>query len=173
MIATRMRNSDFKNALKALEHGAAVKLEGPVGSLTLHRAANRPAVFIAGGIGITPFISILRHASDEGSQRRFLLLYANRRPEDAPFLDELKGLSNRLPNFRMLATMTQPATSQRKWDGERGQVDARRLEQALADLEDPVYYLTGPPGMVEAMRELLEDAGASEEDIRSEEFFGY
>jgi ferredoxin-NADP reductase len=77
-IATRMRDTAFKRALKALPDGASVKLSGPIGQFTLADAA-RPAVFIAGGIGITPFMSRLRQANQERSTQSFLLLYSNRR----------------------------------------------------------------------------------------------
>jgi len=173
VIATRMRDSEFKRALRGLAVGAAVKVEGPSGSLTLHDDAARPAVFIAGGIGITPFMSMLRHAAAEPSARRFTLLYSNRRPEDAAFLDELGRLAQSQANFRLAATMTQPGKSARQWDGARGQIDGARIREVCGELAAPVYYLAGPPAMVEGMREVLNEAGVSDDDIRSEEFFGY
>ena len=92
VIATRMRNSAFKNALARLPEGAPAQVEGPFGSLTLHNKLDRAAVFIAGGIGITPFMSMLRHATNSALQQRLLLLYSNRRPEDSAFLAELQRL---------------------------------------------------------------------------------
>ena len=107
MIATRMRDSAFKRALKALPAGSPAKLEGPLGSLTLHNDRARPAVFIAGGIGITPFMSILRQAAKDQLQQRLVLLYSNRRPEDSAFLIELQQLERENKHFRFVATMTQ------------------------------------------------------------------
>jgi len=87
-----MRDSAFKRTFKSVRIGAPVQLEGPFGSLTLHNNRARPAVFIAGGIGITPFMSILRQAAKDQLHQRLLLLYSNRRPEDAAFLAELQRL---------------------------------------------------------------------------------
>ncbi|MFJ4291195.1 ferredoxin--NADP reductase [Cupriavidus sp. NPDC089707] len=173
VIATRMRDSTFKHALQSLPIGATAGLEGPSGSLTLHSDRGRPAVLMGGGIGITPFISMLRHATREQLPQQFFLLYSNRRPEDAAFLAELNQLERKNQNFRLIATMTQVAKSERPWDGATGPIDEDRVRMACSNLSAPVFYLAGPPGMVEAMRQLLNEAGVEDEDIRSEEFFGY
>lgn len=172
VVATRMRDTGFKRALSALPDGAGVKLTGPIGQFTLGNAA-RPAVFIAGGIGITPFMSMLRHAVRDRSTRPFVLLYSNRRPEDAAFLGELQELERKNSNFRLFATMTDMASSAHKWDGERGVVSADLIRRCAGGLAAPVYYVAGPPAMVLAMQEALRGMGAAESDIRSEEFYGY
>lgn len=107
VVATRMRDSAFKRALKSLPIGSPAKLEGPFGSLTLHSDRVWPAIFIAGGIGVTPFMSILRQAAKDQLSQRLLLLYSNRRPEDAAFLSELQELERQNTNFRLVATMTE------------------------------------------------------------------
>lgn len=172
-VATRMRDSAYKRALRSLPVGAAARIEGPFGSLTLHNDRTRPAVFIAGGIGITPFMSILRQAASDRLPGRLLLLYSNRRPEDAAFLDELQQLEKRHVEFALVATMTQTAKSDRAWDGPIGLIDEHLLGRVAADLSVPVYYLVGPPRMVEAMKETLSRLGVNDDDIRSEEFYGY
>jgi ferredoxin-NADP reductase len=172
VVATRMRDTAFKRALAALPDGAGIKLLGPIGQFTLAEAA-RPAVFIAGGIGITPFISMLRQAARDRSPQRLLLLYSNRRPEDAAFLGELQELERQNGNFRLCATMTDMQESSRKWDGETGFVDADLIRRCTGGLPAPVYYVVGPPAMVVAMQETLRGMGVPEEDIRSEEFYGY
>jgi ferredoxin-NADP reductase len=171
-IATRMRDSAFKRALSALPEGASVKLVGPIGQFTLGDVA-RPAVFIAGGIGITPFMSMLRQAGKDGSAQRLLLLYSNRRPEDAAFLAELQHLERQNSNFRLVATMTEMGKSALKWDGETGFVNAQLIERAVNGLAAPVYYVVGPPGMVVAMVDTLRSAGVAEGSILTEEFYGY
>src|SRR5690606_21516085 len=88
-VTTRMRDSAYKRALGRLEPGAGVSIDGPFGSMTLHNKVSRAACFIAGGIGITPFMSMLRHAFKTESAHRLMLIYSNRRPEDAAFLAEL------------------------------------------------------------------------------------
>ena len=172
VVATRMRDSAFKRALKALPVGARMKLEGPFGDLTLGDAA-RPAVLIAGGIGITPFMSMLRQAGQDRSPHRLFLVYSNRRPEDSAFLAELQGLERQNNNFRLLATMTDMNKSARKWDGETGLVDAHLLQRFVGDLAAPIYYVVGPPAMVGAMQETLKQGGIAAGNIRTEEFYGY
>src|SRR5262245_3441448 len=92
VIATRMRDTAFKRVLKAMPSGGRVSLRGPAGMFTLDPADARPAVFLAGGIGITPFVSILRNAAQTKLARDLWLFYSNRRPEDAAFFDELAVL---------------------------------------------------------------------------------
>jgi ferredoxin-NADP reductase len=172
-IATRMRDSAFKNALARLPIGGAVEVDGPFGSLTLHNKLDRAAVFVAGGIGITPFMSMLRHAAHVGLQQRLVLLYSNRRPEDSAFLTELQRLEGENPNFRLVPTMTQMGESRLPWTGATGVIDAALLKEIAAELRDPIYYVAGPPAMVAGLRETLELAGVDGDDIRSEEFYGY
>jgi ferredoxin-NADP reductase len=158
-IATRMRDTAFKRALKALPDGASVKLTGPIGQFTLDPA--RPALFIAGGIGITPFMSMLRQAAKDRSPQRLVLLYSNRRPEDGAFLAELQDLERQNASFRLVATMTEMGKSARKWDGETGLVNADLIRRAVDGLAAPLYYVVGPPAMVVAMQETLRGAGVA------------
>lgn len=173
VIATRMRDSAYKRALKALKIGERVALDGPFGSLSLSKTNERPAVMIAGGIGITPFMSMIRDAARGGVKRQIMLLYSNRRPEDAAFLADLQRMEATLPNLRVIATMTQMDKSTLPWQGERGALDAPRLKQFAGALTNPIYYLAGPPVMVQALHGALNDIGVDEDDIRSEDFFGY
>jgi ferredoxin-NADP reductase len=173
VIATRMRDSAYKKVLKSLAPGARVRLDGPFGSLTLHNKRSRAAVFIAGGIGITPFMSMLRHAAHEKLPQKITLLYSNRRPEDAAFLEELEAMQKSNPDFRLVGTMTEMEKSVRRWQGERRLIDADFVRDAVRDLPDPVFYVAGPPAMVEAIRKTLAQAGVDDDDIRSEDFYGY
>lgn len=172
-IATRMRASAFKRALDALEPGDKAKVDGPFGSLTLHKDATRDALFIAGGIGITPFMSIVRHAASGGDGRRRVLVYSNHRPEDAAFLAELDALSKAGACFRVVPTMTAMHRSGSPWAGESRRLDAAMVKAAVAGLSRPIAYLAGPPDMVAAAKETLVEAGIDEDDLRAEDFFGY
>src|SRR5499433_1852047 len=102
VIATRMRDTAFKRVLRSMPLGTEVKIDGPSGSFTLHKNSAKPAVFLAGGIGITPFHSILRHAAHERLPHQLYLFYSNRRPEDAPFLDTLGNLTELNSNFHFV-----------------------------------------------------------------------
>lgn len=173
VVATRMRDTEYKRALQQLSPGSLVTLEGPAGMLTLSAKNQRPAILIAGGIGVTPFISMIEQATHEGSHRLLTLIYSNYRPEDAPFLKELKALETRNRNFRLIATMTRMDPSKSHWDGETGRVDAKMISSALTNRPNPTFYLAGSPDMVGAMYTLLEDMGIDDSDIRDEGFYGY
>lgn len=173
VVATRMRDSAFKRALAALPMGAPLEVDGPFGSLILHRKTARAGVLVAGGIGITPFMSMLRHAAKEQTPQDLVLLYSNRRPEDAAFLAELQQLARQNPRFRLVATMTEMAKSSQPWDGETRMVDSAMVRQIMQGLNEPIFYVSGPPGLVEAMRQIVLDAGADEDDLRTEAFHGY
>jgi ferredoxin-NADP reductase len=112
MVTTRLRNTAFKRSLQEVPLGTEVKVEGPFGNLVLHNNASRPAVFLTGGIGITPVRCILVRAADQKLPHHIFLFYSNHRPEDAAFLDELEALQEKNPNFRMIATMTDMDKSQ-------------------------------------------------------------
>ncbi|MEO8384782.1 MAG: FAD-dependent oxidoreductase [Betaproteobacteria bacterium] len=173
VVATRMRDSTFKQALKVLPIGGQAEIDGPFGSLTLHNDRARPAVLIAGGIGITPFMSMLRQAMHENLPQYLLLHYSNRRPEDAAFLLELQNLERQNVNFHLAATMTEMAKSSRPWLGETSPITEDLVSKSIVGLHKPVFYVVGPPGMVAAMRELLNRLHVEDDDIRSEEFYGY
>jgi ferredoxin-NADP reductase len=173
MIATRMRDTAFKRVLKAAPIGTMLRIDGPSGEMVLHGDAARPAVFLAGGIGITPFLSMARHAANQRLPHRLSLFYSNRRPEDAAFLTELQDTERLNPNYRLIATMAEPEKSGRRWSGETGFIRREMLERHLPDISTPVYYFAGPPPMTMAMQKLLEDIGIAEEAMRYEEFYGY
>ena len=150
-----------------------MKIEGPFGNLLLHNKPERPAVFLAGGIGITLVRSIVQQAAHEKMPHRVFLFYSNRRPEDAAFLRELETLQGRNPHFKLIATMTGMAKSSRPWNGETRLINKDMLARHLSDLLSPVYFVTGPRAMVAAMRTMLNGCSVANEDIRTEEFAGY
>jgi ferredoxin-NADP reductase len=173
MIATRIRDTAFKRVLHNAPMRMNVKIEGPSGSFVLHKKAEKPAVFLAGGIGITPFLSIIRQAVHDKVPQKLYLFYSNRRPEDAPFLETLQALAKENSSFYLVATMTSMGKSHREWAGETGFVNKEMLLKHLPSLQGPIYYLAGPPAMVAAMRQMLAEAEVDEDDIRTEEFSGY
>jgi ferredoxin-NADP reductase len=172
-IATRMRDTAFKRVLKTMAFGSLVQLEGPMGSFTLHNNASKPGVFLAGGIGITPFRSMLRQAAQDQPPHTLYLFYANNRPEDAAFLEELTRLPGSNPRIHIVPTMSEMARSTRTWQGATGFIDENLLRANVSNLQGPIYYIAGPPGMVTAMRDMLTKAQVDEDDIRTEEFAGY
>jgi ferredoxin-NADP reductase len=173
IIATRMRNTAFKRSLKVVPLGTELTLDAPWGELTLHDDVTIPAVFLTGGIGITPVRSIVLQATHDKLGRKLILFYSNHRPEDAAFLDELAQAQNENPNFTLIATMTKMEESSQPWHGETGTIDRAMLLRSLGDLSTPIYYISGPPGMVNAMQKMLSEAGVKSSNVRAEEFSGY
>ena len=173
MFATRMRDTAFKRSLKKITLGTEVRIDSPMGSFTLHKDSAKPAVFLAGGIGITPFLSIVRQADHDQLPHKLHLFCSNRRPEDSPFLDTLQMLEKSNPNFQLVCTMTDMPQSKREWKGETGLINQEMLSRLLTNLQGPIYYIAGPPAMVAGMRKMLVGAGIDEDDIRTEDFAGY
>lgn len=173
MFATRLRDTAFKRNLRSMPVGTLIRIEGPMGSFNLHRNTAKSAVFLAGGIGITPFLSMIREAVGQRTAHQIHLFYSNRRPEDSAFLQELQDMSRKHASFRLVATMTEAEKSKQPWEGERGFIDAAMLKRHLPALQGPIYYMAGPPAMVTAMRQLIVNEGVDEDDIRAEDFAGY
>jgi ferredoxin-NADP reductase len=172
MIATRLRDTAFKRVLASVPIGTEVQAEGPDGSFTLQQDASRPAVFLTGGIGITPFRSMIRDAVARKLVQPMWLFYSNNRPEDAAFVDELQRLADQTPSLHFVPTMTDMARSHRNWHGETGLIDRDMISRRLP-LVGPRYYLAGPPAMVTAMRTMLRGADVGDADIQVDEFSGY
>ena len=174
VVATRIRDTAFKECLEALEVGACVEIVGPSGSLTLHRNVSRPAVFIAGGIGITPFVSLLRQAAHDRREQVLTLLYSNRQPDDAAFLKELSEYERvHRGTFSMRATITGALQNGVAWQRDRGRIDAALIDRVIVKPSMPMFYVAGPPSMVSGVRDVLDGMGIRDEDIRSEDFLGY
>ena len=173
IFATRMRDTAFKRSLKKIPPGTEVKIDPAMGSFTLHKNSAKPAVFLASGIGITPFLSIVRQADHDRLTHKLYLFCSNRRPEDTPFLDTLQMLEKSNPQFQLICTMTEMSQSKREWKGETGLINQEMLSRHLTNLQGPIYYIAGPPAMVAGVREILVHAGVDEDDIRTEDFAGY
>lgn len=173
MIATRMRDTAFKRVLKSMPLGTEITMDGPMGSFTLHVDSSRPAVLIAGGIGITPFRSMIEHAGKQHLSHRITLVYSNRRPEDAAFLRELETIEKENSNYKFIGIMTAMEKSTQMWAGKTGPLNKQMLAESLGDLNRSIFYVAGPPEMVSGITKDLAELGVGEDDIRSEEFAGY
>lgn len=166
--AVRLSESPFKRAFASLSPGDKVRVIGPFGRFILRE--DRPAVLVAGGIGITPLKGMAEYASDRGLSIPVRLLYSTRTFEDAPFLDDLRGLEKRNPSFRLLHTLT----GGKKGSGSRtGRIGASLLGEASRGLDRPVYYVCGTSGLVTDVLRLLSESGVPDGDLATEVFRGY
>jgi ferredoxin-NADP reductase len=173
MVATRLRATDFKRTLNSLPIGTELRLQGPYGNMTLPKDGARTVVLLAGGIGITPFRSLIWNATQSLSPCRIFLFYSVRVPEEAAFLEELREMEKYNERYKFICTVTQPEKVRMPWQGETGRITPGMLSKWIPDLKVPIYYIAGPPGMVHGMRQMLFDSGISEEDVHAEEFAGY
>ena len=169
-ITLRIQNSAYKRTLNNFAVGDEIKFAGPTGNFLLHEDINTPAVLIAGGIGITPFYSMIRHATKHQSSRKIILFYGNQGTEETAYLDELLQLQNENPNFVFIPTMAMPNPA---WQGETGFISDNMIKKYVKDLHSPIYYVCGSPVMVTALQETLAEMGINEDNIEVEDFPGY
>ena len=168
-LATRIRDTAFKRSLVEMPEGAAVDVEQPKGSFVLPEDTSKRYAFVAGGIGITPFRSMLRYIADKGLDYDITLVYSNRDVESTAFLDELKELESVVPRCRVLFTMTDDPS----WEGDNRMLDAEVLGELLGDLESFHFMIAGPPPMAKSVEGSLLEAGLSEDQVQSDSFSGY
>lgn len=169
----RQRETAFKRALATYPLGTELELEDPFNNLRLDPESEREQVFIAGGIGVAPFLSAVRGAAQAMRPLRATLFYSNPRPEDTVALGELERLQGEIPDFRLVATMTRMAESARTWTGETERLGVPLFERYLPALVGPAYFIAGAPTLIAALRMALLDAGVGYDDIRIELFTGY
>ena len=173
LLTTRMRDTLFKRVISNVPIGTAVKIEGPMGSFSLHNNTARPAIFLAGGIGIAPFLSMLTYATEEKLRHQIVLFYTNRYLKDAAFIDALWRLETANPRFRFVPTLTRMNSENGDWRGKTGHISPEMLLTRIKTLRGPIYYIAGPPTMVASARQTLSAAGVDNDDIRTDEFAGY
>jgi ferredoxin-NADP reductase len=173
LLATRMQKTAFKRVISTLPIGNTVKIKGPMGSFSLDNNTARPAVFLAGGVGIAPFLSMLTYATEKKLRHHIVLFYANRYLKDAAFIDELWRLQTANPRFRFVPVLTRTNGENGHWKGKTGHISPEMLLSRIRTLRGPIYYIAGPPTMVTSARRTLSAAGVDEYDIRTDEFAGY
>jgi predicted ferric reductase len=167
-LALTIKNlGDFTSTIPHLRPGKRAYLDGPYGAFSLDRFPAHAYTFIAGGIGITPIMSILRTMGDRGDQRPLALLYGNKTWEDVTFREELEGLKERL-NLRVVHVLEQPPEN---WNGETGFITAEMLRQQMPKtLEQHEYFICGPDSMMDAVEKGLHALGVPLGKYHSERY---
>jgi glycine betaine catabolism B len=185
IISTRIRDTPYKKRLSSLEIGSKAKVTKPLGKFVLHDDYSKPAVLLSGGIGVTPFRSMIKYATDKQLPIRIVMFDSNRNIPNILYKEEFDDCLNKNTNLKIVYTITEKeddnqassATGVNKeWKGERGRIDKAMLERHLNDTEikNSIYYICGPPGMLNAIKELLQNSLQIPNDqIRTEEFTGY
>jgi len=150
-----------------LAEGDRLDLTGPFGVFTL-REGDNDLVFVGGGAGMAPILSLLRTLAERGIQRKATFFYGARTRQDLCFEAELRELEERLPNFRYLPALSEPAQGE-EWDGETGLI-TDVVKRHASDLTGAHAYVCGPPPMVEAALPLLSQLGVEEKRIYYDKF---
>jgi len=173
-LTTRLRKeSGFKKTLNTLKIGNIIEGEGPNGTFILDENEESPHVFLAGGIGVTPFRSIIKYHIDKNLKATMHLIYSNRTPELIAFRTELEGWAKKYKNIKVDMTISKPKESKEPWSGLKGRIDEKLISQLTTHYQQPTYWITGPPGFVDAMENALGKLKITPDRIRSEKFTGY
>jgi len=168
-MATRIRDSAFKRSLLEIPVGTEVEIGIINGSFILPDNKSQPIVFIAGGIGITPFISMLRYISQENLDYKIILLYSNRDRESTAFLEELENIAKNNPRFKLILTMTDDL----KWQSEKRKINAQFIKEYISKPKSRLYLIAGPPIMVKAVYDALSEISVNQKNIKTDNFSGY
>ncbi len=169
-FAARHTNSPWTQTFFALAPGDSINIQGPVGKFFLNQ--ERPAILIAGGIGITPFKSMIEYAAEVCLPIDLTLLYSNRTPDEIAFKSELDALAEQNPRFEIIYTITR-GLPEHGWEHRVGRIDQELLRQASANKPDAYYYICGTPSLIADAVQMLNNLGVTSERIMLETFKGY
>jgi glycine betaine catabolism B len=185
MFSTRLRDSPYKKRLSTLEKGAKVRFRGPEGQFVLHQDYSKYAVFLSGGIGVTPFRSMIKYATDTQLPVKIIMFDSNRDRNNILFKKEFDDWASINKNLKIIYTISEkeeqhneqsPLSTANDWKGEYGRIDKPMILKYLDSnvLNNSNFYICGPPSMLKAMQSLLqEDLEIPKERIKVEEFTGY
>ena len=157
-VITKVIQSSFKMTLASLKKGDEVSFFGPNGDFYFMQ--NEPShIFLAGGIGMTPFISMIQYASSKNLQNKITLFVSFSNPEEMIFFDQLSKISKEHKNINVIYTT--------------GRITAELIKKNIPDITKPLYYITGPPAMVDATVKMVGKMGIPQDRILEEHFSGY
>jgi ferredoxin-NADP reductase len=165
----KLTGHSFSDALDALEVGDWAKLDAPYGNFTFEGEFQKIGM-LSGGIGITPLRSICKYCTDMRLDTEIILLYGNRTEKDIVFRKELEEMQEQNKNLKVVFTVSRPGES---WRGYTRRIDTDMIEKEIPDFLERVFFICGPPAMVEGMENLLKDLNIPQENIKKENFPGY
>ena len=165
----RLTDHEYSMALKAAKVDDWARIDGPYGAFTFEGEYPK-IVLLAGGIGVTPFMSICKNATDKQLQSKITLFLGCRTPNDIPFRQELETMQQANKNLKLHFVVNQPTPD---WKGATGVITADMIQKELPDYKDNIFYCCGPPGMVAAMEKLIDTIGLPKAQLKLEYFTGY
>jgi len=165
----RFTDHEYSMALKAAKVGDWTRIDAPYGAFTFEGEFPKIAL-LAGGIGVTPFMSICKNATDKQLQSEITLFLGCRTPNDIPFRKELEAMQQANKNLKLHFVVNQPTPD---WKGATGIITADMIQKELPDYKDNIFYCCGPPGMVTAMEKMIDSIGLPKTQLKLEYFTGY
>lgn len=170
MITVKTGTSDFKKAFFTMQPDTPVKFFGPVGGFILRENELFPHVFLAGGIGITPFYSMISYAVKARVPIPITLLASFTKADEMLYYSELRKLTKHVKHINIIYTLTKPESS---WNGETGRISERLIKKYVPDIAASTYYIVGSPEMISETEELLYGMHVLSEKVKIEQFSGY
>jgi len=165
----KFTDHEYSMALKAAKVGDWARIDAPYGQFTFEGEYPKIAL-LAGGIGITPFISICKNATDKRLNSKITLFYGCRTENDIAFKQELEKMQEQNKNLKIVFMVNEVSS---QWKGATGVINAEMIKKELPDYKDNLFYVCGPPPMVKAMETLVESIGLPKTQLKLEYFTGY
>ena len=165
----KITDSEFSAALKKLKPGDWARIEAPFGEFTFEGEYEKIGM-LAGGIGITPLISICKFCTDKQLKTKITLLYGCRIESDIAFRREFEEMQVQNSNLKVVFTLNEASPS---WKGAVGIITADMVKKEIPDYKETVFYTCGPPPMVEVMEKLVKSLGLPKTQLKREYFSGY
>ena len=192
-ISTRIRDTPYKQRLSTIQEGEEVKVSKPRGSFMLHNDYSKPAIFLSGGIGVTPFRGMIKYAIDRQLPIKITMFDSNRNLQNILYKYEFDKWASQNQKFKIVYALTEEEEKGRNQDrtphisssaietkgngnGEHGRIDRKMIERHVSkeEISNAIFYICGPPGMLKAMQQLLEkELQIPKGRIKLEEFSGY
>lgn len=172
LISTRIRNTPYKQKLSSLAEGTNITAWGPQGEFVLEE--NSAAIFLSGGIGVTPFRSLIKYATDKNLPTKIVMFDSNRDEQNILYKKEFDEWAAKNKNLRIIYALSDDIPS--GWTGEKGRIDRAMIKRHVegSTLNESIFYICGPPGMLRSMQEILQkDLKIPKKRIKVEEFTGY
>src|SRR3989338_8618477 len=161
LFSTKISQSAFKQKFNSLKIGDKVKLKGPMGIFTLKENAKN-IVFLGGGIGITPFRTMIKYSGDKKLPIKLTLLYSNKTTADICYKDEWEVFQKQNPKLKVVHTITDDVSLQ----GRKGRINEAMIREFCNDLNSTLFYICGPPGMVDGLSNLLKTMSIPSQNIK-------
>lgn len=183
MLSTRIRDSQYKHRLSTLEVGDKVNVSRPEGEFVLPEDYSKSLIFLSGGIGVTPFRSMISYATDKQLPLKIIMFDSNKNQQNILFKKEFDNWATLNENLKIIYTISEEDSNENsvlcgteKWNGEIGRIDKELILRHVDTntLGNSTFYVCGPPDMLKSMQSLLEkDFEIPKGRIRIEEFTGY